>query len=663
MEEKYTIYEKLVDDSPYVLNHPQIKPLYEKLCNLAPVLTRQDWLHSQIGWIYGLRNHPDHTYVRDLLHKNTHGWTITSQTINCNGAASNYRCTIPEIKAGLEKLLKLLKAGRFLGPFKSLEEARAFFKDDDLKIWPIFFKQEGTKHRLLINLSFNKHLGTAFNNCISEEEKHVEYLKIKQIIKWIIKANIKYLWSIDAWRAYYSVPIKPEFTPKLGIKLCGLFFFFTTILMGLASSCNLYTEFAAAINWIVINNSELFTTSDIHSKPIELLMSYMDDFIGGATNLRWAWTQLDEILWWWHILGVPTQLKKIIYPNEWIVYIGYVFDCKLKQLRVPLIRLDKYIQNLYDLINDMRSALVAFNIEQLPLKLMQSVVGECRSIQIVYPYTIPFLRSTEDLINIPGKIINGRWKYDTNWVAPNKLALNDLEYVYSIYTTPSANKMRFDWLLCMESDCDITVFTDAATTEGVGGWIDINNGGWFGEKWSKFEQLTHFNHTPDITFFELAGVVIAAELFSEQLRNKKVLFRCDNEAACWISIKKSACLNRPDLTALMKIFCDLAYRLNMRIYAKHIAGIDNDTADGLSRIYKLIGKPKDYLANTISNADDQINRCLAAWREQERYLTKLKNNDDFGDDKFVKKFPDCDCKTVNQLAVCEKIRLDPSYLL
>ncbi len=670
-EKKYDPETKFCDHSHFVLSHPKIAPLYQELIDITPVLTRNDWLNAQVGWRYGLRNHPNYTYVQELLHKNTHGWKITSQVIDCDGATENYECTIEEIEAALNKILKLLKAGRFLGPFKTLADAEKYFNDDDLKIWPIFFKKEGYKHRMLIDLSHNKNIGRSLNNCVTQEERTVHYIMIKQICQWIIDADLKILWSIDAFMAYYSVPIEPQFTPKMGIKLCGLYFFFITLSMGLASACKLYMEFASALNWIVVNNCPLFSIETPYGDSIPLLKNYMDDFLGGATSIdmngltcnakQVANEQLKQILYWWNLLGVPTQERKIILPHEWIEYIGFIFDCALRQLRIPIKRLDKYTDSLWKLIVDMKEALDCPADKSLNLKRVQSVVGECRSIQMVYINTIPFLRSTENLINIPGELINGKWKYKTNWIKPTLEAYNDLSYVHNIYKTPKANQMPFAWLLCKQSDCDITIYTDAATTEGVGGFIDIKQGDWFCNKWSDFDILTHYKHSPDITFLELAGMVIACDLFAEQLTNKRVLFRCDNEAACFISIKKSACLNRPDLTALMMRFCDIAYRYNIRIYPKHIAGVKNKTADDLSRLYKLIGNHD--LPDNKSIADTQITNCLTAWGQQEKFLNQLVPMDEETDGKFAKKFPSCDCKTVDQLAVCEKIRLSHDYLL
>ncbi len=214
-EKKYDPETKFNDQSLFVISHPKIAPLYQELCDLVPVLTRGDWLNAQIGWRYGLRNHPDLTYVHDIIHKNTHGWKITSQTIDCDGATENYPCTIEEIEAGLEKILKLLKLGRFLGPFKTLEDAQKHFADDDLKIWPIFFKKEGHKHRMLIDLSHNKSIGRSLNNCITQEERTVHYLMIKEICEWIIRGDLKCLWVSDAFMAYYAVPIESQFTPKM----------------------------------------------------------------------------------------------------------------------------------------------------------------------------------------------------------------------------------------------------------------------------------------------------------------------------------------------------------------------------------------------------------------------------------------------------------------
>ncbi len=118
------------------------------------------------------------------------------------------------------------------------------------------------------------------------------------------------------------------------------------------------------------------------------------------------------------------------------------------------------------------------------------------------------------------------------------------------------------------------------------------------------------------------------------LRDKKVRFRCDNLAAVWIAIKKSACLDRPDLNGLMKVFCNIAWEYNFRIFSDHIKGKDNIDADDLSRLFRLISDRKKQLADKPLMVTDKVTLLLNNWNRiqvrlgpdnkkfKKRYFTK-----------------------------------------
>lgn len=98
--------------------------------------------------------------------------------------------------------------------------------------------------------------------------------------------------------------------------------------------------------------------------------------------------------------------------------------------------------------------------------------------------------------------------------------------------------------------------------------------------------LTWLNHWKDqdimrdLTFLELIPVVIAIELWGHDLQNKKVLFRVDNLSL--VSVISSFQKKKQ----VMELVRHFVYRLmlhNVLFKAKHIASIDNNIADSLSR--------------------------------------------------------------------------------
>ena len=92
------------------------------------------------------------------------------------------------------------------GPFLSLDEAP--FPIEEISIWPIFYKQEADKARLLVNLSSHDD-GPSLNDHMSAEEKYVSYISILTIIDLIVTCGLVYIWKVDALEveSSFSLPI------------------------------------------------------------------------------------------------------------------------------------------------------------------------------------------------------------------------------------------------------------------------------------------------------------------------------------------------------------------------------------------------------------------------------------------------------------------------
>ena len=91
------------------------------------------------------------------------------------------------------------------------------------------------------------------------------------------------------------------------------------------------------------------------------------------------------------------------------------------------------------------------------------------------------------------------------------------------------------------------------------------------------------NKPPDIQFYELFSLVLAAKIWSYQWKNKAVKFYCDNMSVVFMLIKKRATFTRPDLMQLIRILCHLANINSFHIWVEHISTEQNIIADDLSR--------------------------------------------------------------------------------
>ena len=177
---------------------------------------------------------------------------------------------------------------------------------------------------------------------------------------------------------------------------------------------------------------------------------------------------------------------------------------------------------------------------------LQRIVGQYRSIQMVYVYIIPFLRSLEE---VTAK------KHGNCDVFITAQMMKDVEVVEAAVDDADRNQICMYWLLHPRDKGDIEVYTDAATSQGVGGFIDFGpgHGSHFAAMWTDTARWKEPALKPDIVYMELLGVVLAAELYGSRWTGKSVRFWCDNWAVCKILKRKAACFRRRDLNDLVRL--------------------------------------------------------------------------------------------------------------
>ncbi len=597
------------------MNDSRVQFWLNQLKALPTSLSRPHWELPTEAWSFALRNHPDKDYVKFILFNNNNGWTITkNENIECKGTKENYKAKVDFIVTALEKVYKRVTSNYIWGPFTSIEQLPTELHDPTF--WPQFYKEElgglNPKVRILTDFS-NSTLGPSFNDNLTQDEKTCSYVTIKNIIRTIWENKLVWLWAMDAHEAYYRVPIRDRFLRYMGFRLCGLIFFYTCLVMGMASSCQVYSEFANVVCWIIINNEQhLFLNNN---NP--LLLHYIDDFFSGHQSLAGAILQYNAVLWWWQFLGIPTQIKRCIKPTRILPYLGYIFNTFTMSLSIQPRRLAKY-KTTAQKIKYLFKQKIKVKVNHL-----QSMVGQFRSIQVVYPYIIPFLRRWE--------AITSRMDKDT-YIEITKPMIDHLDVVLAAVDDATHNSVPFEWLLFPAKIATVQFITDAATGFGVGGYIHTKNGDIFQTKWKSTNNWNQFKFKPDIVFMELLGVVAAVQLFAQQYHSQPILLRCDNWAVCAIFAKKCACFYRPDLNALMAVLCTILSKYHIWAWITHIRGVDNKLADALSRFeplplntvpFKLQKKP---LPST-----KVVESLLDCYYDHYDYLTRFKP------------ISDCDC--------------------
>ena len=116
------------------------------------------------------------------------------------------------------------------------------------------------------------------------------------------------------------------------------------------------------------------------------------------------------------------------------------------------------------------------------------------------------------------------------------------------------------------------LFTDAS---GSKGWGALSNH-WLQSEWSP-EQSAQ-----DIVWKELYAIVSAMNTWGHLWSKRKILFHCDNNIVVDIW-QKGLLTHCKEIMALIRLLYVCAARHNIHIMITHIAGINNNIADAISR--------------------------------------------------------------------------------
>ena len=622
---------KSTDDE--VMHDERIMQILQRLKEMPAPTERGGYELNHEEWAKGLRDYPDEVYKENILKMNRideqGGWPVTrNEEIKTEVQRTEYPGTMAFWQKALEIMEKRVKSGYFIGPFKDGEPLPEWVLKGKEPLFNASFGKWETKHdgteklRILFDLSNGKR---SFNDCIDDDEKKVVYITIIDVINRIIDCDLKWLWAIDALEAYYRVPIQQKFIPFLGVKLCGLIFFFTCLVMGMASACKLYTEFADVVCWIISNNhKELFKWREEKEYGInrvhDLLMHYIDDFIGGAQTEEMAWKQFNAVRAWWKRLNIPTQDKKCAPPAPAVRYLGFILNAALRTVAVPKDKLKKYtkglreLKNIYEVSHQRNGKKRKLNLKAT-VRTLQRFTGQIRSIQIVYPYVVPYLRDME------GATAN---KAPGHHIRITDRMMKGLKVIEAALDDLKQEALPMAWIVHPRDYGDIEVYTDASTTIGVGGFINTENGKNYGMKWDEIPGWNLWRYKPDITYLELLGVVLAAKIWGRQWRGKSIKFWCDNYGACSIVMRKGACFRRRDLNDLMAALCEQATKMRFYFWIEHIEGKRNIIADALSRDIPLADLAKEsefhIPRKEKTKAKWEAKELLETWTENMEYV-------------------------------------------
>lgn len=626
---------KFYADSKVLEKDEVIKTYFEKWNKNAPPSSPPKWPLNINVWKAALAFNQSSDKT-DFVQQLEHGVTLSSKNnIHCDQGQESYKLSIKDWRFVCQQVDEYTdsKKNCVWGAFKK-EDIKNNPRFANSNIMPHFvdhkLKENGKiKQRLVTDASHSAEAGLSFNDNINDEDKEVEYHRIRDIVQMIVTHNLIWLVSADAMNAFNRVPINNKYIHYFGILIGQFLFYWTCLTFGGASSCNIYTWFASyIISILVYHHKTLFVKNGVI-----IIRQYLDDFITESSSYTTAWLQYFVILIWFQVLGIPTQPTKMTEPHRILKHIGYILDTLRKILQIPKIRLLKTRILGLELIDHID------NKDKLIVRKIMSFVGTARCLSPVYYYIVPFVRGLEELYH---------YKEPTDRVHGNIEVKKDIELIINALSDPRRNSISFKWFLYDKSCGDIIVETDASGTIGLGGYEMKNGGISFKVRFTEIVGWDN-NNKPDILYLEMLAIWVAQKLQSTQWTKKAISFNCDNKAVVAMLIKKKACFERKDCQDLIRDICLESMNMDYYHWYQWKAGIDNIYADGLSRFkWDIINKPEFDLINKDKEALYWAQRGLNRYKKARKRMVR-----NLGDDKI------CCCKDKQ---VCEDQPLYPKWI-
>jgi len=425
--------------------------------------------------------------------------------------------------------------GRIAGPYSTVPLNN--FKCSPLSIVE---KQEEGKFRIIHNLSF-PYDNRAVNFNIADECKSVRYDTIYRAIELINECeSTAWLGKTDIKDAYYTLPINPDCYHLTGFAWKGLYYYFRVLPMGCSSSCSIYSAFSDALKWIMEQRV-----------PNAKIVKVLDDFLFVGNSKENCQQQLNAFILLAKEINIPLATKKTVNACNKLDFLGVSLNTVDMTAILPKEKVQRYAEAIRNTIN----------LDKITLTELKSVIGKLQFACSVIRGGQAFLRRMYDLtINVK----HGHYKVRlTKTVKQDLVVWHKFLNYYNGITIIKMSPALTSEILNLYSDSSLTGYGAIFGKKYIAGI--------FPRTWAKFS----------ITVLEMYPVLAIIGTFADQLKNKTIIFNCDNFGVVYILNKQSS--KNATIMIMLRTLVMILLKYNINLIARHISGKTNVTCDILSR--------------------------------------------------------------------------------
>lgn len=287
-----------------------------------------------------------------------------------------------------------------------------------------------------------------------------------------------------------------------------------------------------------------------HHAGVKHIVNYLDDFLGIDTSQRQALVGMKKCDDMGEETKIPYAPEKREGPATALIFLGIELDCRILQARLPHDKIVK-AKKLIRAVLESKKARV---------KKLQSLHGYLNFCASFIPAGRAFLRSLAQLLHPSA----------SNWVnIPDQVLLDLLTWLeFLTHFNGRAMFVKSGWV----GDSVLSLETDSSGSWGCAAvFLD------------KYITVPWPQSVPraNLALLEFYPIVLATEVWAQEMSNKRLTIKCDNLATVFIINNLKA---KDTVTMqLVRVFALQCLKHNIWFQAQHIPGVQNHGPDALSR--------------------------------------------------------------------------------
>ena len=458
-----------------------------------------------------------------------------------------------------ELVNKEVQLGHMLGPFRTPPLPNLVFSP--LNLVPKA-GSEGTKFRLVQDLSYPWDGEQAVNDCIPPENSSVQYHSFDEVVEMAQKLGRCIFGSrLDVAFAFRNQSMHFSVLHLLACSIGSDIFLNSSLPFGLASSCKFFEKNSETLQWVVTHHTNCLFISH-----------FLDDFALLQKSAALLSEFMAEFCHLMKRIGMPISHEKTLGLTQVLEYLGLVLDFVNQVVGIPEKKRLKCKNLVERLIHAYHSK------SKVTVKYIQKTAGSLNFICQALHAGRPFIASIYRLTRTPNNVKrpSGHHRRIGAECYQDLLMFNSFleeSADLTVKTVPFLQKLKIH---CT----DIELFSDAAGSFSGGGVGLFFAGDWRRGEW-KDTVIFSNGYKPNIALLELYALVLAVEVWAKDLAGKTITLRTDSKST--EGFVNSSKADIPAASSLLRHMTKTCLHFQIVVRAEWIQGSKNSNSDDLSR--------------------------------------------------------------------------------